>query len=259
MLRILLILAPLFLLNSCILLSRSDIINHDESETISLVSLEIIYDGKHETRNHSPSGFCQVRFHDDEFNAVKFRNEEHSPFYFLKTEPGRIILEEMKCMHHVIPLFYLKNRKIDLSEWGFVAHKGFVNYIGHVVITYRPKGFHGLDLFALGGIKTDRSGKFEVRVEDRIDDAVIFLNRNYPELKNVPVTKSLLTDISQIKYNVKPEAYKIGAPKPAPAPAPTEVKKEETVSTYEANPYYTPLPPQATPYENPYQTQPAAQ
>ncbi len=238
MLRILLILAPLFFVNSCIFLSRSDIIKKDNSEVLSLLSLEVIYDGELEKRNSGFAGFCQVRFRDGNFDNVKFRNEKNSTIYFLKNEPGRTILYDMKCLHHIVPLFYLKSRKVNLSTWGFWAHEGFVNYLGHVTITYRSKGFGPRDLFALGGVTDDEIGKVDVRIEDNIDDAIAFLNHHYPELKNVPITKSLIKDIADIKPDEKPETYKpwvkkILAPQSPPA-------AEQDSGPYPINPYYTP-------------------
>lgn len=246
MFRILLILAPLFLVNSCIFLSRSALIDHDESEAISIFSLEVIYDGKPETRNSGITGFCQVRFQNEEFERVKFRSEKKSKFHFLKNEPGKMTLENMHCMHHVVPLLYLKNRHVDLSMWVFRAHSGFINYAGHITINYRSSGFKAVDLFGLGGVKRDEEGKVDVRVEDRIDDAVSFINQNYPELKNIPFNKSLLKDIVDLKHDEKPENYTI---KPQ---APTEAPRAHDPNIY-FDPYRSPQA--MAPYYNPYENQ----
>jgi hypothetical protein len=256
MLRILLILATLFFLNSCILLSRSDILKKDTSEVVSLLSLEVIYDGEVEKRNSGFAGFCQVSFHDGNFDNVKFRNEKNSSIYFLKNEPGRTILYNMKCLRHIVPILYLKNRKVDLSSWGFWAHQGFINYLGHITITYRSSGFGPKDLFALGGISDDGSGKVDVRIEDNIDDAIVFLNHHYPELKNVPITKSLLIDIADIKPETIPEAYKAGMTSPAVIPQPISAAKQVS-KPYSINSYYPPFQQSEPSYHNPYATFPA--
>ena len=255
MLRILLILATLFFLNSCILLSRSDIIKKDTSEVVSLLSLEVIYDGEVEKRNSGFAGFCQVSFHDGNFDNVKFRNEKNSSIYFLKNEPGRTILYNMKCLRHIVPILYLKNRKVDLSSWGFWAHQGFINYLGHITITYRSSGFGPKDLFALGGISDDKFGKVDVRIEDNIDDAIVFLNHHYPELRNVPITKSLLMDISDIKADVKPEAYRAGVERRVAMPQPIPAAQQIS-NPYNTNPYYAPFQQSEPHYLNPYKTVP---
>ena len=256
MLRILLILAPLFLVNSCIFLSRSDIIKKDNSEAVSFFSLEVIYDGEIEKRNSGLAGFCQVSFHDDNFDNVKFRREKNSSIYFLKNKPGRTILYNMRCLRHIVPILYLKNRKVDLSSWGFWAHQGFINYLGHITITYRSSGFGPKDLFALGGITDDGFGKVDVRIEDNIDDAIVFLNHHYPDLRNVPITKSLLIDIADIKPEARPEAYKAGVTSPVTIPQPTSAEKQ-VLKPYSINSYYEPFQQSEPSYHNPYATLPA--
>ncbi len=267
MLRILLILTSLFSLSSCIFLSRSDIIKQNNSEAIAIFSLEIIYDGKPEVRNHGIAGFCQVRFHNGEFDSVKFRSEENSKFYFLKDEPGKITLNNLRCMHHVVPLLYLKNRNVDLTNWAFMAHEGFINYVGHITISYRPVGFGPADVFGLGSIQYDEKGKIDVRVEDKIDDTISFLRQNYPELGNIPITKSLLEDIADLKQNKKPEIYNASASfQKSPEPLvvqPTQLQPPPPLQN--TNPYirhdYDPYqhPGSMMPYYNPYQNQgPAA-
>jgi hypothetical protein len=161
-------------------------------------------------------------------------------------------------MHQIVPLLYTKNRKIDLTYFAFWAHPGYVNYLGHVVINYKSSGLTTADLFGLGGLGNDSAGKIEVRVEDRTEDALIFLSKNYPELKNIPLTKSFLDDISKIKPDTKPEAY--SAKKDL-----TPIKANETTQvttaainpeTQSSNPYYVPQDQSvAAGYYNPYENQ----
>lgn len=218
------------------------------------MSLEIIYDGEPEKRDHGIAGFCQMLFHDSEINLVKFRHEKDSSFYMLKSEPGEIVADRLNCMHHIIPLLYLKHRRIDLTYWAYWAHPGHINYLGHVTINYKPAEFGPRDLIALGGLKYDRVGKVDVRVEDRAEEAVSFLAKNYPELKNMPLAKSFLEDISKIKPNSAPEIY---SPSPTPVSATTTTTPNPaTPSPQNANPYYTPYQaPQGTTYYNPYEHQ----
>lgn len=250
-----LIISSLLSLCSCIFLSRSSIVNHDrEEEVISVFSLEIIYDGKIEKKHSGLSGFCQFRFHDEEIEPIKFRREDDSKFYLLKSHSGKTMADSLNCAHYIIPLFYLKHRRVDMTYWAFWAHQGYVNYLGHIVINYKPSDFGARDLFALGGLKYDNSGKITVRVEDRVEEASSFIRRNYPELKNIPLTKSFLDDVSNIKSNTKPEAYDPNAVQAIPTASNILPKATETQTTISNNPYYTPYQPTSdSSYYNPYE------
>lgn len=256
MLRNFFIFTALFFLTSCIFLSRSDLVNfNNKDETISVISVKIIYEGKPENRDHGIMGFCQLRFHDDNIEPIKFRHEEGTSYYVLKSESGKIMADQLSCLHHIIPIFYLKHRRFDLTNWAFWAHRNYINYLGHITITYKPSGFGLHDVFGLGGTKYDDNGKLEIRSEDRIDDAISFINSNYPEFKGIPFTKSFLDDIAKINPATKPETYVPGAvkavevTKPVETVAPAATKPEPT----KPNPYYTPYQSETTPYINPYQ------
>lgn len=224
------------------------------------MSLEIIYDGESEKRSSGIGGFCRIFFHDYDVDLLKFRHEENSSFYIIKGETGKMMADHLSCMHHVVPFLHMKNRKFDLTYLAFWAHPGYINYLGHVTINYKPSGFEVLDLFALGGLKYDNDGKLDFRVEDRADDAVKFLSKNYPELKNIPLTKSFLDDVSKIKPDNKPEAYsltknlappKINDSTSQPVSAPDT---PTTSATESSNPYYTPSQDsQGITYRNPYE------
>ncbi len=252
-----LILSSLLSLCSCIFLSRSSIINHNpEEEVISVFSLEIIYDGKVEKKHSGLSGFCQLRFHDDEIEPIKFRREGDSKFYILKSQSGKTMADSLNCAHYVIPLFYLKHRRVDLTYWAFWAHPGYVNYLGHIVINYKPSDFGTRDLFALGGLKYDTGGKLDVRVEDRVEEASAFLRRNYPELKNIPLAKSFFDDVLNIKPDKKPEAYDPNAAPTIPASnnQPKTTDTQTKIQPASTNPYYTPYQPtSSSSYYNPYE------
>lgn len=245
---------------SCIFLSKSQVAKKNDQEAISIVAVKILYNGKVETKNHGMLGFCQLRFKDENDDSVKFRNDEHYEFYMLKSASGRVMLESMRCMHHIIPLIYLKYREVDFTDFAFQARGGFINYVGHITINYRPKGFRLIDLLGLGGLKADETGKIEVKVEDRIDGVITFLNLYYPELRALPLTKSILTDPTNLKPNIKPEAYQPApvfsppmnnniAPMPAPIPnAPAQAPNYA--------PYYSQYPGLSlTPYYDPYKNQ----
>lgn len=228
------------------------------------MSLEINYDETLETRRDGIFGFCRIFFHDYELDLLKSRYEKNYSqgknysFHVIKSEPGKMMADNLSCMHQIIPLLYVKNRKIDLTYFAFWAHPGYVNYLGHIVINYKPSGFATADLFALGGLKNDGAGKIDVRVEDRVEDALIFLSKNYPELKNIPLTKSFLDDISKIKPSTKPEAY--SPKKDLPPVAVSEVAPPATAainsSAQNSNPYYMPKDESLTAnYYNPYENQ----
>jgi len=255
--RNLLVFSSLFFLISCASLSRSSVINHNQKdEVISIVSVEIIYDGEPEPSSGGIGGFCRLLFHDHyEVNLLKFRHEKNSAFYVIKSEPGKMLVDSLVCKHPAIPLIPSKNRKIDLTHFAFWAAPGYVNYLGHIVINYKPSEFNFLDLFGLGGLKADGEGKFDVRIEDRVDDAVNFLSKNYPELKNISLTKSFIEDISSLKPNTKPEAYS-PTKNSAPPPKVSEPISTTTNSPESSNPYYTPQQNSpAVTYFNPYENQ----
>lgn len=255
--------------SSCIFLSRSAIINPDNLEAVTLVSIEIIYDGKQEKRDSGFVGHCQLRFHDLEFNSVRYRREKNSKFFFLKSDSPKIYLDTLNCMHNIVPLFYLKNRKIDVSRYAFVTHEDYINYAGHIVINYKPRPFSLIDLFGLGGASFDEKGKFTVRIEDRIDDAIRFIEKEYPELASKPINKALIQDIADIKPNQKPNPYTPPKAevetekKPAAQLNQTEQKNQNSpapTKTFDAE--YHPQPsesyqmqPATMPYQNPYQVQ----
>ncbi len=249
--------------SSCIFLTRSAIINPGDLEAVSLFSIEIIYDGKPEKSDSGFTGNCRLKFHDLEFNNVRYRHEKNSKFFFSKSESPKIYLDTMSCSHNIVPLFYLKNRKIDVSRYGFVTHQNYINYIGHIVINYKPRNFGLADLFGLGGVFFDETGKYTVRIEDRIDDAIKFIKKEYPELASKPITKSLIMDITDIKPNQKPEPYSPPKVEVEDKKKSSEIKNKNRPNTPNSidREYYLrenesyQIQPATMPYENPYQVQ----
>lgn len=199
--------------------------NKEEFKTYSLISLKIIYDGKEE-RGEA----CKVSLRDAEFSNVKFRHEKNSEFFLVESEPGKITLNRMRCG------LILKINSVNLNDWGFFAHPDFVNYLGHVTIIYRPGSNENL----------------EIKITDKIDEAAQFLGKNHPELKNIPLGKSLLVDVAKVKPGDKPQPYSATTTTPALPPAAPPAAPAAT-TTEAPNPYYTPPTPSATaPYRNPY-------
>ncbi|MBM3579705.1 MAG: hypothetical protein FJX34_02905 [Alphaproteobacteria bacterium] len=195
--------------------------NKEEFKTYSLISVKIIYDGE-EKKNEA----CKISLRDTEFNNVKFRHEKNSEFFLVESKPGKITLNYMRCG------LILKINSVNLNDWGFFAHPDFVNYLGHVTIIYQP----------------DSNENLEIKITDKIDEASHFLSKNHPELKNIPLGKSLLVDVAKVKPSDKPKPYSATTPTPPSPPANPVATTTET-----PNPYYTPPTPSATvPYRNPY-------
>lgn len=260
MIRFALILFALFLLTSCSSLRRSDVVNKDKSEVFSLISLKIIYDGKQEDESQGSSKLCKVGFRDGDFNEIETYHEKDTNFYLIKHEPGKITLTTLKCLENVIPIFYVKSRKVNLYDWGFWSHPNYLNYIGNVTIKYRPKGFRPIDLFALGGVWFDSTGLLEVKVEDKIDDVVKFIKHSYPELKTIPIARNLLTDPGRIQPEKKVEPYllKSSQKKVKNRSLTTPPIDKQSPFNYRPSIYYRPPPYSAkVPYSNPYATRSA--
>jgi hypothetical protein len=102
MLRNFLIFSWLFFVISCASLSRSSVINHNpKDEVISIMSLEINYDDKLETRRDGIFGFCRIFFHDYELDLLKSRYEKNYSqgknysFHVMKSEPGRMMADSL--------------------------------------------------------------------------------------------------------------------------------------------------------------------
>jgi hypothetical protein len=246
-----LVFISLFFLSSCLSLSRSSIIKHNrEEEAISIISVKIIFDGKLEAKDRGINGFCRLSFHDDNVDPVKFRREEgrDSTIYLIKSDPGKIMADSLHCVDH------LKNRHFDMTEWAFWAHPKHINYLGHITITYTSSDFGIGDIFALGGLMNDSSGKVDVRVEDRSDEVADFLEKNYPELKNVPIAKSFLDDITKIVPGAKPVIYQPGAPIATAAPTSTQTTNQNSAKEI-SNPYYMAPNQQNFLYYDPYKNQ----
>lgn len=231
-----------FFLCSCSL-TRSSIVNSDPTnDAIAILSIKFVYNGQSEPID----GKCYIRFRDEDAEPLKVRHEKNSSIYIIKSERGRIIAESVRCSHYEL-------RNFDISEWIYFAHPGFINYAGHVTIDYRASEFTARDVFGLGGLQNDSKGKVEIRVEDRIEDIVDFIDQHYPELKNRPITKSFFDDVLKINPANKPEAYNPSPPKTAEAPKATSQPAIENSANQSSNPYYTPYQQTNTaPYLNPY-------
>jgi len=260
-LKILSALALLLITNSCIFLSKSAIINADPDEAISIVGVRIINDGKLQTSNTGPFSFCQVRFVDEQFEDIKFRNGGSIRFYILKSNPGKVTLDTMTCMDHKIPLIYLKHRHVrfaDYEDMIFKAQSGVINYAGDIEIDYTPWGFRMIDLLALGGNKFDTKGTIKIKVEDRMEEARAYLLEYYPELlQKYQLVKSAIGDLTKKPASSTPAAPAAPAAAPAasnsaPTVAPTPTNSPPTQNYYSPGYYSSQPAPQHTPNHNQY-------
>ena len=94
-----------------------------------------------------------------------------------------------------------------IDDMGFVAHKGFVNYVGELNINYYPSFFKILDIFNLSNFINDANGSIQLDVNDRIFEALNFINFRFKNIYHLKLTKSLLIDSHALKPNDEPEIY----------------------------------------------------
>lgn len=192
-------------LSSCIYLNRSQIINKKNSKVLSIVSIDVVYDGKEEKNDNGFLGFCSVRFKDDSGNKVKFLKDNN--FFILESEPDRIWLHNMRCAHQKIPIILSRIRIVNFEDFGFIANGNVINYVGHVKINYKPSGFKLSDFFGISVFAKDDSNRVNIEVEDRFYDAKNYINSKFPELRNKTFVKSLLTDPINFKYSLDDKDY----------------------------------------------------
>jgi len=192
-------LVSLSLAYSCSSLSKSQILNVRKTEAISVLELKIMYDGVEEKSNSGVFGECHLIF-SDKNGRVKSSNKDDYSFYMIKTKPGVIKIDALKCSNWT---WYYKNRYLDLSGLEFIAKSDHINYLGNLVINYEPRSFGFLDIFGLGAIIKDKKGAYDIKVYDNVERSINFLKEYYPELKYKNVLRSVIHQQKNNKAKLK--------------------------------------------------------
>ena len=184
---------------SCSSLGRSEILKTRKTEAISVLELKIMFDGVEEKSNSGVFGECHLIF-SDKNGRVKSTNSDDYSFYMIKTKPGIIKIEALKCSNWT---WYYKNRYLDLGGLEFIAKSDHINYLGNLVINYEPRNFGFLDIFGLGGTVNDSKGAYDIKVYDNIERSINFLKEYYPELKHKNVLRSVIHQQKNNKAKLK--------------------------------------------------------
>lgn len=184
---------------SCSSLTRLEILKTHKTEAISVLELKIMYDGVEEKNNSGLFGECHLIF-SDKNGRVKSSNRDDYSFYIIKTKPGIIKIDALKCSNWT---WYYKNRYLDLGGLEFVAKNDNLNYLGNLVINYEPRGFGFLDIFGLGGTIKDYKGAYDIKVYDNIERSINFLKEHYYELKHKNVLRSVIKQQKNGKAKLK--------------------------------------------------------
>jgi len=177
----------------------------DKNKVFSVISVNYFY--KNQTLFKNSKIKCEIEFYDDYKQKVISKIDENSNYIILASNPGKIFLENIKCSRHSIPLIYGASRFKTVDNMGFVAHQGFVNYVGELNLYYYPTLFKFLDIFNLSKLSNDISGTLDIKVNDNIFDALNFINSRFRNIYHLKLTKSLLEDSHNLKPNDVPEIY----------------------------------------------------
>ena len=180
-----------------------DIFNKDK--VFSIISINYFYKKQALFKNSKIK--CELNFYDDYKEKVISKIDENSNFVILLSNPGKVFLESIQCSRHSIPLIYGTSRFKIIDDMGFVAHKGFVNYVGELNLDYYPSFFKILDIFNLSNFSNDTNGLLQIDVRDNIFDAMNFINSRFSNIYHLKLTQSLLMDSHSLKPNEIPQAY----------------------------------------------------
>jgi hypothetical protein len=183
----------------------SDLAIFDKNKVFSIISVNYFYKKQPLLKNSKIQ--CELNFYDDYKEKVISKIDENSNYIILLSNPGKVYLESIKCSRHSIPLIYGASRFKLIDDMGFVAHQGFVNYVGELNFYYYPSFFKILDIFNLSSFSNDASGLLQTDVIDNIFDAMNFINSRFTNIYHLKLTKSLLMDSHNLKPNDSPEEY----------------------------------------------------
>jgi len=183
----------------------SDLSIFDKNKVFSIISVNYFYKNQPLFKNSKIK--CEIEFHDDYKQKVISKIDENSNYIILASNPGKVFLENIKCSRHSIPLIYGASRYKRIEDMGFLAHQGFVNYVGELNIYYYPALFKFFDIFNLSKLSNDNKGTIDIKINDNIFDALNFINLRFKNIYHLKLTKSLLDDSHNLKPNDSPEAY----------------------------------------------------
>ena len=183
----------------------SDLSIFDKNKVFSIISVNYFYKNQPLFKNSKIK--CEIEFYDDYKQKVISKIDENSSYIILASSPGKVFLENIKCSRHSIPLIYGASRYKIVDDMGFLAHQGFVNYVGALNLYYYPTLFKFLDIFNLSKLSNDTSGTLDIKVNDNIFDALNFINSRFTDIYHLKLTKSLLEDRINLKPNDTPEVY----------------------------------------------------
>jgi hypothetical protein len=183
----------------------SDLSIFDKNKVFSIISVNYFYKNQPLFKNSKIK--CEIEFYDDYKQKVISKIDENSNYIILASNTGKVFLENIKCSRHSIPLIYGASRFKTFDNMGFIAHQGFVNYVGELNIYYNPALFKFLDIFNLSKLSNDIKGSLDIKVNDNIFEALNFINFRFRNIYHLKLTKSLLEDDRNLKPNETPEAY----------------------------------------------------
>lgn len=242
--------------------------NNDKS--IAIFTVNYIYDNKPLLPNDF--SVCELNFIDDYKIKTKQLIDKKTNYVILQSNIGKVYLESIKCYGHKIPLIYGAQRKKFIDDFGFVAFKDSLNYVGDLTINFKSSPFKITDLLNLSGSINDKKGEISINVADKILNCLDYIDKNFRDIYQLKLVKSLLTDPLKLRPNDKPKIYNLemineeiqrvqnppALPIPAPQNPPSLNNKNlniphqqiDSINIYQNNKLAQPKSPQN--YDHPY-------
>jgi hypothetical protein len=173
------------------------------SEVFSILNVKIIYDNKLIDQNSSYN--CSLKFHDDLNNILNQTNISQNNYIIIKSNPGKVFLKEISCYRKNLPFLFGAYRTKYINDQGFVAHNGFINYAGDLIINFNSSQLLLSDIFNLSAFSIDYDSVIGYKISENIPNAINFIKSNIPNYSNIKVAKSLFGDNHYLKPNDDPE------------------------------------------------------
>ncbi|NBX53044.1 MAG: hypothetical protein EBT63_05290 [Proteobacteria bacterium] len=176
-----------------------------ESKALSVISINIYFNNQLVSKNSKIN--CQIEFVDDYDREVTKIYDELSNYVVLNSNPGKVFIKNIRCASHSFPMIYGISRLKNIQDYGFLAHKNFVNYAGEITIRFNSSFFKFLDIFNFSSLFEDKNGVVSVDCEDKIIEALTFINNRFKNVLHLKITKSLMADSFYLKPNETPKPY----------------------------------------------------
>lgn len=176
-----------------------------ESKSITVLSINFYFNNQLISKNSKFK--CQIDFVDDYNNEITKIFDELSNYLILESNPGKVFIKNIYCTNHSFPLIYGISRSKNIQDYGFVAHKNFVNYAGDITVKYSSSSFKILDIFNFSSLVEDKNGVVSIDCQDKIIEALTFINNRFKNVYHLKITKSLMGDSFYLKPNETPEPY----------------------------------------------------